>query len=88
MLLEKLKLISIELNKYANLSKEEVFTLCVKEKLDASLEKYLKELNIDLKNYDYMMNTDFDLKFVDQDKARTRTFKRLVKIQKEQSEKK
>lgn len=69
-----------EMNEYAPYTKEQLFTMFVSQKLEANATFYLKEIEREIANYNHMVHTDFDLKFMDQDKAKSRVLKRLNRI--------
>lgn len=68
MLIAHIKHIKKDLNKYADKSREELLSLCIDGKLDATLEKYNREIEL---NSDYLLT-----------RSSFRVLKALTKLQK------
>lgn len=68
MLITQIKHIKKDLSKYADKTKEELLTLCINNKLEATLEKYNREIEL---NSEYI-----------QTRSSFRVLKALTKLQK------
>ena len=68
MLIAHIKHIKKDLSKYADKSREELLSLCIDSKLDATLEKYNREIEL---NSDYLLT-----------RSSFRVLKALTKLQK------
>ena len=68
MLIHHIKSIKKELNKYSDKTKDELLSLCIDNKLQAALEKYNKEIEL---NSDYLLT-----------RSSVRVLKALTKLQK------
>ena len=68
MLIHQIKSIKRDLNKYSDKTKDELLSLCIDNKLQATLEKYNKEIEL---NSDYLLT-----------RSSFRVLKALTKLQK------
>ena len=68
MLIHHIKSIKRDLNKYSDKTKDELLSLCIDNKLQATLEKYNKEIEL---NSDYLLT-----------RSSFRVLKALTKLQK------